>query len=287
MNHEERGASRRDAVDRRCRSPPLSVVHRSALHHTRLEIWPQRTTVVLEEIVHPVERDTRLSRHIGILEPRLQRGVVSSECCQCGKVAPGRSSRNRDEAGIDTQRCGIGPHPGDRPLYIDEVVRVGGFRTEPIRGSEDLPPGGGEAMDHRASLRVPSPPPPAAAVYVHQRRTPDCVRGTPDPIEDVTLVRPIGDTGVNGDIVWKRGTRSQQRRRAGPVEPHRFADELAYRRRRRCVRSQSAHDRDCECNRGEGEQHLARDPRHTSRPSGDPKPDEQTQRTEEEPSGKF
>ena len=165
------------------------------LHHLLLQHLEQagpedrRALGVAGQIHDPVERDARLHRRVGVLEARLEVRVTRAEREQRAEVSAGRAAAHRHEGRVAVVLADVRLHPRHRALGVDDVIRPGRLRAQPVVDGDADPAPGDQLEHHRLALFALLADHPGAAVDVdHDGRLPRRRQAGLVDVEPVALV---------------------------------------------------------------------------------------------------
>ena len=120
---------------------------------------------------HPVERDARLDRGVGALEPGLVRRVARAQREQRGQVPAGRAPADRDEGRVAAVVGDVLLDPRHRTLGVDDVVGPRRLGAQAVIDGDAHPAAGHQLEHHGLSLFALVADDPRSPVYVHHHRS--------------------------------------------------------------------------------------------------------------------
>ena len=136
VDHEEGRRVAAHAAHRRRALEGVAILRELLLEHDALdeahEAAPRIEALAIGEVVDAVERDGGLHAGVDVLEAGLVLGVVGREPDERGEMASGRAAGHGEEARVAAVLGDVLADPADRELHVDDVVREGRARREPV-----------------------------------------------------------------------------------------------------------------------------------------------------------
>ena len=112
----------------------------------------------VERPVVAVQRDGRGNRRVGLLEARLERGIVGCERGQGREMAPCRAAAHEHHHRVAAVVGSVRAHPRDGPFGIHELVRKCRPPTEAVVRAHTHPPVTRQPSEERTRPRLLWPP---------------------------------------------------------------------------------------------------------------------------------